>query len=412
MLHPLTILKDVPSTFGSYAPENFDLRFMGPLPATQALNYSRNIPAVDIAAKLSKPNLYQFLRLAGSPGWRGKALRTVAGPGGGEVTAQELAKLYAILANRGVLRPLRMTESEQPAAPVRLLSEEAAFITWICWGSTVVPVTPSRKTDDTAGVLENRHVPGFRDARSSGITGPYVLVVWLGNFDGTGNSALIGAEAAAPLFFNIIDNIMAEYPALREPDFPLPENLRQVEVCLASGNLPTQWCQRRGKTGLSGKSPIAVDTIYRPVATDKITGDVVCPPYDPAQVNIDIYEYWPSDWHGYLPRRSAEENPPSVAHCKGGNSLIGGTPPQITSPLRNTTYTLRRTAKQPSSCFTATADNDSSVIYWFAGDAYLGNSTSRRPLEWKPEAAGRYRIRAVDDHGRADSRMIQVDILG
>ena len=52
------------------------------------------------------------------------------------------------------------------------------------------------------------------------------------------------------------------------------------------------------------------------------------------------------------------------------------------------------------------------MIYWFAGDAYLGNSTSRRPLEWKPEAAGRYRIRAVDDHGRADSRMIQVDILG
>lgn len=73
MLHPLTILKDVPSSFGSYAPENFDLRFMGPLPATQALNYSRNIPAVDIAAKLSKPNLYQFLRLAGFPGWRGKS---------------------------------------------------------------------------------------------------------------------------------------------------------------------------------------------------------------------------------------------------------------------------------------------------------------------------------------------------
>lgn len=72
VLHPLTILKDVPSTFGSYAPENFDLRFMGPLPATQALNYSRNIPAVDIAAKLSKPNLYQFLRLAGLSGMAGE----------------------------------------------------------------------------------------------------------------------------------------------------------------------------------------------------------------------------------------------------------------------------------------------------------------------------------------------------
>lgn len=417
VLHPLTILKDVPSTFGSYAPENFDLRFMGPLPATQALNYSRNIPAVDIAAKLSKPNLYQFLRLAGLSGMAGEkhyGLSLVLG--GGEVTAQELAKLYAILANRGVLRPLRMTESEQPAAPVRLLSEEAAFITLDMLGQHRRPGNTLAQKPMTLPVYWKTGTSwGFRDAWSSGITGPYVLVVWLGNFDGTGNSALIGAEAAAPLFFNIIDNIMAEYPALREPDFPLPENLRQVEVCLASGNLPTQWCQRRGKTWfIPGKSPIAVDTIYRPVATDKITGDVVCPPYDPAQVNIDIYEYWPSDLARVfalagLPKKT----PPSVAHCKGGNSLIGGTPPQITSPLRNTTYTLRRTANQPSSLFfTATADNDSSVIYWFAGDAYLGNSTSRRPLEWKPEAAGRYRIRAVDDHGRADSRIIQVDILG
>lgn len=173
--------------------------------------------------------------------------------GGGEVTAQELAKLYAILANRGVLRPLRMTESEQFAAPVRLLSEEAAFITTGYAGAAPSSGNTLAQKPMTLPVYWKTGTSwGFRDARSSGITGPYVLVVWLGNFDGTGNSALIGAEAAAPLFFNIIDNIMAEYPALREPDFPQPENLRQVEVCLASGNLPTQWCQRRGKTWFIG----------------------------------------------------------------------------------------------------------------------------------------------------------------
>ena len=49
--------------------------------------------------------------------------------GGGEVTAQELAKLYALLANRGELRPLRMQLNETESTPVRLLSEEASFIT-------------------------------------------------------------------------------------------------------------------------------------------------------------------------------------------------------------------------------------------------------------------------------------------
>lgn len=65
ILHPRTILKDVPSTFGSYAPENFDLRFLGPISATQALNYSRNIPAVSIASQLKNPTLYQFLQMSG-----------------------------------------------------------------------------------------------------------------------------------------------------------------------------------------------------------------------------------------------------------------------------------------------------------------------------------------------------------
>ncbi|MBI6217957.1 hypothetical protein ACNARK_16780 [Proteus sp. DFP240708] len=51
-------------------------------------------------------------------------------------------------------------------------------------------------------------------------------------------------------------------------------------------------------------------------------------------------------------------------------------PPRILSPLRNTTYTLRRTsAPNTSIVFNATTDNDSNIIYWFVDDAYLGNST-------------------------------------
>lgn len=58
------MLRDVPSAFGSFMPENFDGRFMGPVTATQALVRSRNIPAVSVASRLSQPNLYQFLTTA------------------------------------------------------------------------------------------------------------------------------------------------------------------------------------------------------------------------------------------------------------------------------------------------------------------------------------------------------------
>lgn len=41
LIHPLTVLKDSAQSFGSYAPENSDGRFVGPLTATEALNLSR-----------------------------------------------------------------------------------------------------------------------------------------------------------------------------------------------------------------------------------------------------------------------------------------------------------------------------------------------------------------------------------
>ena len=53
MLHPQTVLRDVPTSFGPYTPENFDGRFLGPITATDALNRSRNIPAVWVASQLA-----------------------------------------------------------------------------------------------------------------------------------------------------------------------------------------------------------------------------------------------------------------------------------------------------------------------------------------------------------------------
>src|SRR5258705_11734265 len=46
VIHPLTVLKDAPASFGGFSPENFDGRFVGPITATEARGRSRNVPAV------------------------------------------------------------------------------------------------------------------------------------------------------------------------------------------------------------------------------------------------------------------------------------------------------------------------------------------------------------------------------
>jgi penicillin-binding protein 1C len=251
----------------------------------------------------------------------------------------------------------------------------------------------------------------FRDAWTAGRFGPYVLVVWVGNFDGSGNPAFIGVDAAAPLFFEIVDAIEADgrAPAYAAPPSP-PPGLARVEICLASGELPNQWCPQRGTTWfIPGKSPIKVSDVHRPVMIDDLTGLAACPPYDGKSVHREIFEFWPSDLQQVfieagIPRRK----PPRNADCADLGRTFGAAP-RITSPLRGSAYVMR--LKQPEQAriaLSATADADARALYWFVDDAYIGRTPPGAPLYWQPQVAGEFRVRAVDDRGRSDERPLAV----
>nr|WP_184418254.1 penicillin-binding protein 1C [Rhodanobacter sp. MP7CTX1] len=415
VLHPQTVLRDVPTAFGPYTPENFDGHFLGPITAAQALIRSRNIPAVWVASQLQHPNLYDLLRQAGishmaSEQHYGLALVL----GGGEVTMQELAGLYAMLANRGVLKPLRLRADDPPTPGTRLLSDEASFM-------VMDMLRQNPRPDETTGAQPTPWPVywktgtswAFRDAWTAGSFGPYVLVVWVGNFDSTGNPAFVGAEAAAPLFFQIVDALHAEHPHLQEPVRHMPANLKRVEICLASGELPNRWCPQKGWTWfIPGKSPIKVSNVHRPVVIDDATGQPACPPYAGKQTHVDVYEFWPSDLQQVfaqagIPRRKPPQNP----SCTGAGQADGD-PPQITSPLRGSTYALRlKQQGMERIAFTATTDADTHALYWFVDDAYIGSSTPGESLFWQPPGAARYSVRVVDDHGRSDQRPLGVSLV-
>jgi hypothetical protein len=59
------MLKDAPQSFHGYNPENFDGDFVGPIKAGEALARSRNVPAVALAAQLTRPTFYEFLKRGG-----------------------------------------------------------------------------------------------------------------------------------------------------------------------------------------------------------------------------------------------------------------------------------------------------------------------------------------------------------
>jgi penicillin-binding protein 1C len=409
LLHPRTILKDVPTAFGAFSPENFDGRFVGPIAAEDALIRSRNVPAVAVASQLSRPNLYDFLQQAGVSRLQGERHYGLAlALGGGEVSMEELGRMYAMLLNGGRLPALQFVARVGPSAGERLLSEEASFIVLDMLKKNARPDTGLPASPAVAWKTGTSW--GFHDAWSVAVFGRYVLVVWIGNFDNSGNPAFVGVQAAAPLLFRIVDALRSQGQDAGEIVRAMPANVARVEVCAASGDLPNAACPQTLSTWyIPGKSPIRISNLHRIVYLDA-AGRSVCGPG--AGVHEEVYEFWTSDMlrlfrEAGMPRRVA----PAAAECggkfNGGNDSDG---PRIVSPLRGLTYTVRISQPAPLS-LRADAAAGTQAVYWFAGNAYLGRAPFGEGLAWVPPQAGRYSLRAVDDRGLADSRELIVDFL-
>jgi penicillin-binding protein 1C len=412
VLHPQTIVRDLPTSFGPFTPENFDGRFFGPISAETALIRSRNIPAVWVSSQLKQPSLYQFLQTAGIRGLKPESFYGLALPlGGAEVSMEELASLYAMLANDGVLRPLRVERADPRDEGVRLLSPEAAFITL-----DMLRNNPRPDEDGAVPVRTRWTVAwktgtswGFRDAWSAGIVGRYVLAVWIGDFEGQGNPAFVGVDAAAPLFFRIADALNLARPGDGGMPPATPAGVAKVAVCAESGDLPNAYCPHTVDTWyIPGKSPIRVSELHRAVALDGLTGRPVCPPYA-AGTRFEVFEFWSSDMlklfrEAGMPRRT----PPPLPACAAGE---GSDPPRIASPLRNVSYALRRSAPQEVIALDASAAGDVQQVFWFDGSALIGSrAVAQGSLPWRPAAAGVHLVRVVDDHGRSAERDVQIQI--
>ncbi|MDB5969881.1 MAG: penicillin-binding protein [Hydrocarboniphaga sp.] len=415
LIHPLSVLKDAPTAFGPFSPENFDGAFVGPITARDALVRSRNIPAVGLAARLTKPDLYDFLKLSGvGPLAAREHYGLALALGGGEITMQDVVRLYALLANRGLLKSLRYRPQDRLDDGERLLSAEASFM-------VLDMLKDNPRPDDLIlqGVGTGKPVAwktgtswGFRDAWSVGIFGPYVLAVWVGNFDGSSNPAFVGLHAAAPLFFHMVDAIRAAQPALPEPPPPRPPNLTRVEVCSASGDLPNADCPQTAITWfIPGKSPIRLSRVHRRLWVDNRTGAQACPPYEARYVRSEVFEFWPSDLQRLfaqagMPRR----RPPPPGQCT--SDVQAGRPPAITSPLRAVTYSLRLDRLGVDAVpLSANSDGDVRTLHWFVDQSYVGSARSGAPLSWKPQQSGDYEVSVVDDRGRSDRRELRVAVV-
>ncbi len=229
LAHPETLIEDTPVQIGSYAPQNFDHLFRGDVRVSEALQLSLNIPVVRLTEALGPAHLMDALRRAGAQpelptGVPGLAVSL----GGVGLTLADLVQVYAMLAEGGQVTRLRWT-GEPDAGRDRVLSSRAAWQV----GHILAGIVPPPAAGPRGRVAFKTGTSyGHRDAWAIGYDGRYVAGVWIGRPDGTPVPGAFGADAAAPLLFEVLGRTRIQPVPLPPPppdtlllgnaDLPLP----------------------------------------------------------------------------------------------------------------------------------------------------------------------------------------------
>ena len=413
-IHSMTLLRDAKINFGVYAPENSDSEFFGPVLARDALTHSRNIPAINLLRQIGIRNFYNILTASGvtnlkSPEHYGISVAL----GGAETSMFELADIYATMANLGLRRDIR-TNINAPTNKeneTQILSPEAFFITldMLAHQSTPTKNIPFAKKQ----TMPIRHYwktgtsSSFRDAWTAGIFGDFVLIVWVGNFDGTPNNAFSGALAAAPIYFALADATQKYYAAHNMPiknnNFLRDDmNISTVEMCDGVGGLAGKHCPKSVMAYfIPGKSPITTSSIYRAVPVDNKTGLRACN-HNPKTTHMEIFEFWDSEYLDMFARAGITRNtpPPFMPGCDLDSVTSTRAAPVILSPIDDTRTVILSDNNTQQIAFRAISDMTDAKIFWFLNDEMIGTTMSGETLVYDTPI-GDYTVRIMDEMGMA-----------
>jgi len=389
---PGTVVPDVPGQFAGYEPRNFERCYHGPVTVRRALVNSLNVPAILYTRELGPANVLECLRSLGCTTLDKPAAHYGLGLAVGtcEVTLLELAGAYACLARLGRYKTVRSLGHEPGPDDRRVFSEAACYLLADMLGGD------ERALQQSGHIADVRHVriawktgtsAGCRDAWTIGYNPEYVVGVWIGNPDGRGTPALIGAKAAAPVVMNLFGSL---YPAGTAPWFARPRALARRQICASSGCLPGPHCPARIEDDfIPGLSANAVCTVHR---GGTCGNSEVRPPAVAAYLRT----------HGMTERTGPHGPDAAPAQVSGPRRL------QIVSPAADTEYRLIEGIPVKSQGIKLAAVSDMpATLHWFVDGVLWQKTTSDEPAFW-PLRRGTHTIVCSAANGQSDRAVIRV----
>lgn len=294
---PSSVIMDVKTVFPNvgeedYVPENYDLKYRGPVQLRFALGNSLNVPAVKLLAMVG---IRDFLQQGFDMGLSSfeptnatiNNLGLSASLGGGETTLYDLTSAYGVFANGGELvEPagiLSITDfngkeiyKKDVPNPRKVLSEEISFLI-----SHILSDNNARI--DTFGPSSYLTIAGNtvavktgttndkRDNWTVGYTKSIVMGVWVGNNDNSPMNQQIasGITGASPIWNAFMKELLSKY---EDGIIDKPDDVIALEVDAFLGGLPRDGYPTRSEYFISGTEPTEQSPFYTKLKISKANG--------------------------------------------------------------------------------------------------------------------------------------------
>lgn len=442
LILPNSIIADIPTQIGSYAPKNFDLSYDGAVPAGRALARSLNVPAVKMLQQYKYQRFYETLQQTGITTLNNNAdfygLSLILG--GCEVTMWDLAGVYASMArtlnhqtkNHGRLdaddfhQPTYISR-ELGTSPSGRQVRNLAATNQIPNSQSQIPLDPT-SIWLTFQAMQDVMRPGeeglwqqfsssqkiawktgtsfgFRDGWAIGLTPKHVVAVWVGNTDGEGRPGLVGIQTAAPILFDIF-RMLPNSKWFEKPKY----NFMYVPVCRQSGYRANIDCPD-------------VDTLFMPPNAIKValcayhkiihldatgTYRVTEACEIPSNMQHKSWFILSPAMEFYYKQRNIDYKPlpPFKPGCNFAETgkLIEIIYPQ---PDAKIYVPLEINGERGRTIFTAAHRRAGAKIFWSIDDAFVGSTQNFHQFALNP-STGKHILTLVDENGISVSREFEI----
>jgi len=254
---PASIIIDSPVAYpsgngGTWAPQNYDHTFMGPITLRYAVEESRNIPAIKMMEEIGPKTVLDYAKRFGFeedfPPYLPIAL------GAGDASLMEVTSAYTAFANQGMrMKPWSIINvkdregnllEQNRGEPTDVIGADSAYVmTNILRGVLSPRGTGARAAQMAAHwplAGKTGTVDDNTDAWFVGFDPDITVGVWLGYDDKRKSlgSAEQGAFAALPIWMEFMKTYIAQRPDKDDPpEFPAPGNIVFLAVDLGNGSV-------------------------------------------------------------------------------------------------------------------------------------------------------------------------------